>query len=62
MELKRFFGEILRIKAVKIRRNSDVFVHIFGICDQICVTFVKNMLKLLTVVLLILYLKIEEGC
>ena len=45
---------------MNIRRNSAIFIQIFGIFDQIFANFAKNMLKLLTVVLLILSLKIER--
>ena len=71
MELNDFFTfafhrELSRFKYVNIRRNSAVFIHffeqIFVNFDQIFVINAQNMLKLLTVVLFILSLKMEEGC
>ena len=70
MELNDFFTfafhrELSRFKYVNIRRNSAVFIHffeqIFVNFDQIFVNIAQNMLQLLTVVLFILSLKIEEG-
>ena len=44
---------------MNIRRNSAVSIHIF---NQILDNILEKMLKLLSVVLMILSPKIEEGC
>ena len=47
---------------MNIIRNSNVFVHIFGIFDLLFIRFAESLFKLLTLVLIVLSSEIEEGC